>query len=114
MLRLRLWPKTGIDPAWPILFASCRPTIKTGTAGVRGDRVSTWYVGGFFSHGEMKHVRTTRWLSTQHHGLQTCKFPKQKLITRASAERAALYGHLASMTACRNSSAYRAKSSACC
>ena len=39
MLRLRLWPKTGIDPAWPILSVSCRHAIKTGTAGVRGDHV---------------------------------------------------------------------------
>ena len=36
ILRLRLWPKTVIDRVWPIL--SCRPTIKTGTAGVR----ATW------------------------------------------------------------------------
>ena len=36
-----LWSKTGIDPAWLILSASCRPTIKTSTAGIRGDRVST-------------------------------------------------------------------------
>jgi hypothetical protein len=28
---LRLRPKTAIDPAWPILFASCRRTIKTNT-----------------------------------------------------------------------------------
>ena len=35
ILRLRLWPKTVIDRVWPILSASCRPTIKTGTAGVR-------------------------------------------------------------------------------
>jgi len=35
MLRLRLWPKTVIDRVWPILSASCRPAIKTGTAGVR-------------------------------------------------------------------------------
>ena len=32
ILRLRLWPKTVIDRVWPILSASCRPTIKTGTA----------------------------------------------------------------------------------
>jgi hypothetical protein len=38
ILRLRLWPKTVIDRVWPILSASCRPTIKTGTAGVR----ATW------------------------------------------------------------------------
>jgi hypothetical protein len=32
--RLRLRPKTVIDRVWPILSASCRPTIKSGTAGV--------------------------------------------------------------------------------
>jgi hypothetical protein len=32
--RLRLWPKTVIDRVWPILCASCRPTIKSSTAGV--------------------------------------------------------------------------------
>ena len=39
------------------------------------------------------------WLSTQHHGLQTYKSLKQKLIGRASAdpEHAALYRLLASM-----------------
>ena len=39
------------------------------------------------------------WLSTQHHGLRTYKFPKQQLIGRASAdpEHAALYKLLASM-----------------
>jgi hypothetical protein len=39
VIRLRLWPKTRIDPAWLILSASCRLTIKTSTAGVRSDRV---------------------------------------------------------------------------
>ena len=39
------------------------------------------------------------WLSTQHHGLQTYKSLKQKLIGRASADpgHAALYRLLASM-----------------
>jgi hypothetical protein len=29
---LRLWLKTGIDPAWLILSASCRPTIKPSSS----------------------------------------------------------------------------------
>jgi hypothetical protein len=43
-------------------------------------------VGPFFSYGEMKHVKLHCWLSTQHHGLRTYKFLKQKLIGRASAD----------------------------
>jgi hypothetical protein len=47
----------------------------------------------------MKHVELHSWLSTQHHGLRTYKFLKQKLIGRASADPdyAALYRLLASM-----------------
>ena len=49
MLRLRLWPAIGIDPAWPILSAPFRPTIKTSTAGVRGDRVPIGFSGALES-----------------------------------------------------------------
>ena len=39
--KLRVRPTLGINRAWPILFASCRPTIKTSTAGVgSGDRAA--------------------------------------------------------------------------
>ena len=64
--KVRLWPKIGIAPAWPILSASCRPTIKTSTAGVRGDRSPIGFLGPL-GHEENAEARPTRSIFQNSH-----------------------------------------------